>query len=199
MQYCPTRTQSYVRLLSSKWNQQKEEAKNLKNQLSSTLQCSMELFQEKGASGWLILCYQLLNMGLPCISLPLRMLSLSGTAATKSTITLYLCLMRVWDITVSWLLPWSDNWATSPAAHRRSHKCPPLSHKCPTHYTIDAPINMRAIVHLQLFRKWHYVPRAGARRCVYFNPQRAGMHTRVLLCSQKSGRGLGAMPNTRKC
>ena len=40
---------------------------------------------------------------------------------------------------------------------------------------------------------------AGARRCVYFNPQHAGMHTKILLCSQKSGRGLGTMPNTRKC
>ena len=40
---------------------------------------------------------------------------------------------------------------------------------------------------------------AGTRVCVYFNQQHADMHTRVLLCSQKSGRGLGTMPNTRKC
>ena len=50
------------------------------------------------------------------------------------------------------------------------------------------------------FNECHYVYReAGARRCVYFNQQHAGMHTRVLLCSQKSGRGLGTMANTCKC
>jgi len=40
---------------------------------------------------------------------------------------------------------------------------------------------------------------AGVRCCVYFNPQHTGMHTRALLCSEKSGCGLGTMPNTRKC
>ena len=42
-----------ARLCSHECNQQKEEAKNLQNQLSSILQCSMELSQEKGASAWL--------------------------------------------------------------------------------------------------------------------------------------------------
>ena len=40
--------------ISHKHNQQKEEAKDLQNQLPSILQCSMELSQEKGASAWLI-------------------------------------------------------------------------------------------------------------------------------------------------
>ena len=42
-----------ARLRSCKRNQQNEEAKNLQNQLSSSLQRSMELSQEKGASAWL--------------------------------------------------------------------------------------------------------------------------------------------------
>ena len=51
---CHTVQQSTkARLRSHKRTQQKEEAKNLQNQLPSTLQRSMELSQEKGASTWL--------------------------------------------------------------------------------------------------------------------------------------------------
>jgi hypothetical protein len=42
-----------ARFRSRKRTRQKEEAKNLQNQLPSTLQRSMELSQEKGASAWL--------------------------------------------------------------------------------------------------------------------------------------------------
>ena len=42
-----------AKLRSHKCNQQKEEANNLQNQLSSTFQCSMELSQKKGQSAWL--------------------------------------------------------------------------------------------------------------------------------------------------
>ena len=43
-----------ARLRSRKRTQQKEEAKNIQNQLPATLQRSLELSQEKGASAWLI-------------------------------------------------------------------------------------------------------------------------------------------------
>ena len=42
-----------ARLCSHRRNQQKEKAKNLQEQVPSTLQRSMELSQEKGASAWL--------------------------------------------------------------------------------------------------------------------------------------------------
>ena len=87
----------------------KEEAKNLKNQPSSTLQCSMELFQEKGASAWLTL--------LPIVEHGFAL----HKSAFEDAVSLWygwslqnphhtvLVLNEVWDITVSWLLPWSDN------------------------------------------------------------------------------------------
>jgi len=56
-------------------NQQKE-AQNLQNQISSTVQHSMELSQEKGASAWLT-SLSIDEHGFALhISLPLRMLSL---------------------------------------------------------------------------------------------------------------------------
>ena len=92
-----------ARLCSHRRNQQKEEAKNLQDQVPSTLQCSMELSQEKGASAWLTSVpiddhgfalpqYQLMTTVFPCASLLLGMLSLSPVwlVIQKSTITLYL-------------------------------------------------------------------------------------------------------------
>ena len=79
-----------ARLCSRKHNQQNEEAKNFQNQLSSSLQRSMELSQEKGASAWLT-SLPINDHGFALHKSAFRdALSPVWLVTTKSTITLYL-------------------------------------------------------------------------------------------------------------